>query len=87
MQGNVLWEMEKHGYKLPASESGFGFEIGYKNIGHEQPIAKLQFSTIEDSASPSFHQYFKTCLLKMMIVCKNFSDAKFFRYDYANAID
>ena len=27
MQGNRLWEMEKHGNKLPSAESGFGFEI------------------------------------------------------------
>ncbi len=64
-----------------------GLRLETRISRYEQPIAKLQFSTIEDSASPSFHQYFKTCLLKMMIVCKNFSDAKFFRYDYANAID
>ena len=29
MKGNILWEMEKHGNKLPAAESGFGFEIGW----------------------------------------------------------
>ena len=28
MQGNSLWEMEKHGNKLPSAESGFGFESG-----------------------------------------------------------
>ena len=28
MQGNSVWEMYKHGNKLPASERGFGFEIG-----------------------------------------------------------
>jgi hypothetical protein len=27
MQGNSLWEMQKHGNKLSFSESGFCFEI------------------------------------------------------------
>ncbi len=28
MQWNILLEMQKHGNKLPASESGFGFKMG-----------------------------------------------------------